>query len=62
MEGHTEDMRTPLHVGASSGQREVVAILLEYGANSSARDSKGLTPYDLAVHFGHDDVAALLKR
>ncbi|KAJ8415115.1 hypothetical protein AAFF_G00008130 [Aldrovandia affinis] len=40
---------SPLHVGARLGQPELVAALLDHGANPSARDTAGNRPVDCAA-------------
>lgn len=39
---------TALHVAVLMNFREICEVLLEYGADESIRDSKGLTPGDTA--------------
>ncbi|CAH8665820.1 unnamed protein product [Dicrocoelium dendriticum] len=51
---------TPLHFAAGYGHREVVELLLEHGAEVSARDVGGLIPLHNACSFGHVDVVRLL--
>ena len=41
-----EDGRTPLHVAAKLGTRQVVSALLEGGASGSVKNSEGKTPFD----------------
>src|SRR5262249_7168060 len=43
---------TPLHEAARGGNRAVVALLLERGADRSLRDGDGRTPLDVAVERG----------
>jgi ankyrin repeat protein len=43
-----EDLRTPLHLEAMTGQLDDVKVLLSHGAKLDARDSEGKTPLDLA--------------
>jgi uncharacterized protein len=51
---------TPLHLAASSGNREIAVLLLEHGADRSACCDQGKTPADYARERGHKEVAALL--
>jgi ankyrin repeat protein len=51
---------TPLHVAADSGSERVAALLLERGADASARSLIGHTPLHAAAAAGQEDVAALL--
>jgi ankyrin repeat protein len=44
--------RTPLHVAASKGNWPVVRLLLQFGANPSAADQRGLTPGQYAAKRG----------
>ena len=54
------ELLTVLHVVASRGYREVVGILLEFGANMEAVNRDGRRPLHLASLKGHADVAQLL--
>jgi hypothetical protein len=51
---------TPLMRAAARGHEEVARVLLDAGADASARRSDGFTPLILAVFFGHEGVARLL--
>ncbi|KAJ1476985.1 ankyrin repeat-containing domain protein, partial [Baffinella frigidus] len=53
---------TPLHGAAAKGDAEVVLLLLEHGADSSATHSSGgaWTPLHYAAIQCRDDVARLL--
>lgn len=44
---------TPLHQAAASGDRELVALLLSYGADPKRKCDKGQTPADYARERGH---------
>jgi uncharacterized protein len=44
---------TPLMEAAYNGQRDMVDLLLEHGADRTLRDDKGLTAADHARHNGH---------
>lgn len=52
---------TPLHAAALLGNTEVVAFLLEKGANPRAKDDDGHTPLDYAI-LGHRYYEADLQR
>lgn len=51
---------SPLHHAAYNGRLECAKLLLETAANSITRNSKGLTPYNLAITQGHQQVGLLL--
>ncbi len=50
---------TALHWAAASGNADVVATLLEAGADPTVEDGKGRTPVDVAMSK-HPDIAAVL--
>jgi ankyrin repeat protein len=52
----------PLHSAVAAGQREVVEILLEAGADPNARQHGGFTPLLEAAQSGHGDIAEVLLR
>jgi ankyrin repeat protein len=52
--------KTPLTMAAKHGQLGVARLLVQRGANASARDGRFDTPLDLAVSEGHEEVAAFL--
>ena len=54
------DGRTPLVLAASAGAEEVVALLLELGADAARRDGQGRTAADLAFENGHTDLGQRL--
>ncbi len=51
---------TPLHIAASNGNRDMVVLLLENGADPAARCDQDKTPADYARERGHAEVLALL--
>lgn len=51
---------TPLMRAAARGHEEAARVLLDAGADPSARRADGFTPLILAVFFGHEGVARLL--
>lgn len=55
------DWWTPLHYAAFQGHAEIVALLLDKGANPESRDTLGLTPSDLAMRQRHSSAANLLR-
>lgn len=54
------DGRTPLMLAAANGAEEMVALLLELGADAACRDGEGRTAADLAFQNGHADLGARL--
>lgn len=52
---------TPLHAAAAAGRLAVAELLVERGADPSAPAAEGLTPLDIAIGDGHDEVARLLE-
>ncbi|CAJ0552470.1 Ff.00g005480.m01.CDS01 [Fusarium sp. VM40] len=53
--------RTPLHAAAQRGHLEIVKLLVDYGADLTARTFRGRTPEQLADKYQHPLVAAFLK-
>lgn len=51
---------TALHTAAAKGNKPVVAVLLDHGADPNLRDHYGRTPLDQTLFFKHLDVARLL--
>ncbi|KPM35886.1 hypothetical protein AK830_g10674 [Neonectria ditissima] len=56
------EKRTVLHYAASQGNRSIVEMLLNSGADIDAQDGSGQTPLSLAVSQSHEDVAVCLIR
>ncbi len=54
--------RTPLHLAAMKGHRDVVDCLLKSKASAALRDEAGKTPLYYATDRGHADVADMLRR
>jgi ankyrin repeat protein len=52
---------TALHRALSGHNYESAKYLLSVGANPFVKDGDGDTPYDLAVYYGWDEIAELLK-
>lgn len=55
------DRRTPLHVAAAEGHMRVCILLIESGADVSAKDRWGNTPFSDAREGRHIDVQQLLE-
>lgn len=54
------DGRTPLMPAASVGTDEMVALMLESGADAARRDVEGRTAAELAFQSGHTDLGQRL--
>lgn len=54
------NQNTPLHLAATAGKPRLCKVLLENGADPSARNSFGNTPLHSAVHSGSLNVVRLL--
>lgn len=52
---------TPLHYAAERGRLEAVKLLLRAGADPAVRNRKGLSPWDLAMKYGHGDIASVVE-
>jgi len=53
--------RTPLHWAAARGFRRCVVILLEAGADKTARDAQGRTPAELALDCDQFEIGDIIK-
>jgi ankyrin repeat protein len=54
------DGLSPLHLAARFGQEDAARVLLDHGADPTARTPDGRTARDLAASAGHDDLVTLL--
>eukprot|EP01012_Entosiphon_sulcatum_P021493 TRINITY_DN2630_c0_g1_i1.p1 TRINITY_DN2630_c0_g1~~TRINITY_DN2630_c0_g1_i1.p1 ORF type:complete len:588 (-),score=126.87 TRINITY_DN2630_c0_g1_i1:60-1784(-) len=52
---------TPLYWATISGDSELVQYLLDHGADPNIRTNDGKSPLGLAVEFGNDELANLLR-
>ncbi len=57
-----DDRRTPLHIAACYGHRNIAALLLEHGASIELLDATGRTPEQVARACGRTSVAQLVSR
>jgi ankyrin repeat protein len=55
-----EHHRTPLHLAVLKNRPQMVKLLLELGADASAKDSRGYTPLGLATRKTNEAIAAAL--
>jgi ankyrin repeat protein len=58
----TQDGWTPLLGAAFNGDSAMVGLLLDRGADRSARTRTGMTAVAIARERGHDDIAQTLSR
>ena len=56
-----KDRRTPLHLAALCGYRDIADRLLAAGASMADRDAAGNSPLQLALRYGNDGVAQVLR-
>ncbi|KAF6841878.1 ankyrin repeat protein, partial [Colletotrichum musicola] len=54
------NMQRPLHLAVRNGHTDMVALLIEKGAEVNVKGSFGDTPLHLAAKKGHTDIVALL--
>ncbi|KFY90671.1 hypothetical protein V500_05009 [Pseudogymnoascus sp. VKM F-4518 (FW-2643)] len=54
-------IETALHCAAKTGTEEVVALLMEYGADSTKLDGRGYTAIELAEIHGRFELADLIR-
>jgi len=52
---------TALHYAAQSGNIEMIALLLELGANKTLRNISSESPADIAFRWRHEEAAAMLQ-
>jgi ankyrin repeat protein len=57
----TGNIETPLHIAAGRGHEACAALLIQAGADLTALDIDGMTPLDIAVHDGHEEIVKLLR-
>ena len=52
---------TPLMTAARVGDKDMIDMLLQAGADPKA-EVGGFQAYDYATHYGHEEIASILKR
>lgn len=52
---------TALHYASSSGNKNMVQLLLEYGADTSIMDDIGFTAEKYAIQYGKKDIVDMLR-
>jgi ankyrin repeat protein len=50
----------PLHRAAANGMVDMVALLIEFGAEVGVRTVEGWTPLHCAARYAHEDVGKVL--
>jgi ankyrin repeat protein len=60
--GTDYDSRTPLHIAAAVGDKEIAQLLIDYGADVFAADKWGVDPFREAQRSGHSEVAHLIEK
>ena len=59
-QSHNENYQLPLHFAARKNLPDVVALLIELGADPMGNDAGGITPLHAAIASGHPDVVRQL--
>ncbi len=59
--GGGDGLGASLHGAVRPGHREMVAWLLEHGADANSPNYEGKTPLQVAEASGHDDIADVLR-
>ncbi|MCL1814548.1 MAG: ankyrin repeat domain-containing protein [Treponema sp.] len=52
---------TVLHYAAQTGRTDLIAVLLELGANKNIRNIAAESPADIALRWNHEQAAAMLR-
>ncbi|XP_043665095.1 BRCA1-associated RING domain protein 1-like isoform X2 [Vespula pensylvanica] len=53
---------TPLHIACIKGQKEIVKILLEIGADPNTKDNANWSPLQESINLGHYEICELLLK
>jgi hypothetical protein len=56
-----QDGTSPAHLVAEQGNNEMMQVLLDYGVNLNVINRDGLTPMEVAMAFGFNHTAEMLK-
>ena len=54
--------RTPLHLAAGNGHKEIAELLIQNGADVNVKMEDDRTPLDWAIEFKHTEIADLLRK
>ena len=62
IDSHDNNYRTPLHIAVKERKKEIVQLLLKYGADCEAEDYYGQTPRKLVGYYGYPEIEECLRK